>query len=75
MLLQKLYLVKDMTILGKAICPDCNGNGYIGSAKEPDNVRDCLKCNNQGEFEITEKDISQMLETVKSARLQWVQKG
>lgn len=70
MLLQKLYLVKDMTILGKAICPDCNGNGYIGSAKEPDNVRDCLKCNNQGEFEITEKDISQMLETVKSARLQ-----
>ena len=70
MLLQKLYLVKDMTILGKAICPDCNGNGYIGSAKEPDNVRDCLKCNNQGEFEITEKDISQMLETVKTARLQ-----
>ena len=70
MLLQKLYLVKDMTILGKAICPDCNGNGYIGSAKEPDNVRDCIKCNNQGEFEITEKDISQMLETVKSARLQ-----
>jgi DnaJ-class molecular chaperone len=59
-----------MTILGKAICPDCNGNGYSGSAKEPDNVRDCLKCNNQGEFEITEKDISQMLETVKSARLQ-----
>jgi DnaJ-class molecular chaperone len=70
MLLQKLYLVKDMTILGKAICPDCNGNGYIGSAKEPDNVRDCLKCNNQGEFEITEEDINQMLETVKSARLQ-----
>jgi len=59
-----------MNIIGKAICPDCNGNGYIGSSKEPDNVRDCLKCNNQGEFEITEEDINQMLETVKSARLQ-----
>ena len=55
---------------GKMICPDCNGNGYIGSAKEPDNVRDCLKCDNQGEVEITEESINELLDLVKSARLQ-----
>lgn len=59
-----------MTILGKGICPDCNGNGYIGSAKEPDNVRDCLKCNNQGEIVINDEEIDTMLDTVKNARLQ-----
>ena len=59
-----------MTTLGKAICPDCNGNGYQGSSKEPDNVRDCLKCNNQGEIVITNESINEMLETIKSARLQ-----
>jgi len=59
-----------MTILGKAICPDCNGNGYMGSSKEPDNTRDCIKCNNQGEIVITDESVNEMLETVKSARLQ-----
>jgi DnaJ-class molecular chaperone len=57
-------------MIGKAICPDCNGNGYVGSSKEPDNTRDCIKCNNQGEIEITEKEVESFLETVKSARLQ-----
>lgn len=57
-------------MIGKAICPDCNGNGYIGSSKEPDNTRDCIRCNNQGEIEITEKEVESFLETVKSARLQ-----
>ena len=52
------------------ICPDCNGNGYMGSAKEPDNVRDCLKCKNQGEIEITEESINELLNAVESARLQ-----
>jgi DnaJ-class molecular chaperone len=55
---------------GKMICPDCNGNGYIGSAKEPDLVRDCLKCDNQGEVEITEESINELLDKVQSARLQ-----
>lgn len=55
---------------GKMICPDCNGNGYMGSAKEPDNVRDCLKCKNQGEIEITEESINELLDAVESARLQ-----
>jgi DnaJ-class molecular chaperone len=59
-----------MARLGKAICPDCNGNGYVGSSKEPDNTRDCIKCNNQGEIEITEEEVESFLETVKSARLQ-----
>jgi len=57
-------------MVGKAICPDCNGNGYVGSSKEPDNTRDCIRCNNQGEIEITEKEVESFLETVKSARLQ-----
>jgi len=56
---------------GKMICPDCNGNGYIGSAKEPDLVRDCKKCDNQGEIEITEESINELMDSVKSARLQW----
>ena len=59
-----------MTILGKAICPDCNGNGYVGSSKEPDNTRDCIKCNNQGEIVITYERVNEMLEKDKSARLQ-----
>ncbi len=59
-----------MSIIGKAICPDCNGNGYVGSSKEPDNTRDCIKCNNQGEIVITDESINEMLETIKSARLQ-----
>jgi DnaJ-class molecular chaperone len=70
MLHQQLYLVKDMTILGKAICPDCNGNGFVGSAKQPDECRDCSKCKNQGEIVITEEEINKMLETVETARLQ-----
>lgn len=52
---------------GKMICPDCYGNGYIGSTKEADNIKDCHTCNNQGEIEITEESIKQMLE---SARMQ-----
>ena len=70
MLHQQLYLVKDMKILGKAICPDCNGNGFVGSAKQPDECRDCSKCKNQGEIVITEEEINKMLETVETARLQ-----
>ena len=55
---------------GKLICPECNGNVYIGSAKDPALVRDCLKCDNQGEVEITEESINELLDLVKSARLQ-----
>ena len=59
-----------MTILGKAVCPDCNGNGYVGSAKQPHECRDCIKCKNQGEIPITDEEISKMLDAVESARLQ-----
>jgi DnaJ-class molecular chaperone len=55
---------------GKMICPECNGNGYLGSAKEPDLVRDCNKCNNQGEIEITKESIEELLDKVETARLQ-----
>jgi Zn ribbon nucleic-acid-binding protein len=54
-------------IIAKAICPDCNGNGYIGKSKDADNHKDCIKCNNQGEIKITEKEIQEVLKT---ARLQ-----
>ena len=59
-----------MNVLGKMICPDCNGNGYLGSANNPDNCRDCKKCNNQGEIEITKESIQELLNKVESARLQ-----
>jgi len=55
---------------GKMICPDCNGNGYLGTAKQPHECRDCKKCNNQGEIEITEESINALLDEVKSARMQ-----
>lgn len=55
---------------GKMICPECNGNGYLGSAKEPDLVRDCKKCDNQGEIEITKESIEELLDKVETARLQ-----
>ena len=55
---------------GKMICPDCNGNGYLGTAKQPHECRDCRKCNNQGEIEITEESINALLNEVKSARMQ-----
>ena len=41
----------------KMICPDCNGNGYFGTSKKPDEQKDCKTCNNQGEIEINEKNI------------------
>ena len=41
----------------KMICPNCQGNGYVGSAKEPKEQRDCFVCNNQGEVEINEENL------------------
>ena len=59
-----------MSVIGKVICPDCNGNGYVGSAKQPHECRDCSKCNNQGEIVITDEEIDKMLDAVENARLQ-----
>jgi DnaJ-class molecular chaperone len=55
---------------GKMICPDCNGNGYIGNSREADLQKDCKKCDNQGEIEITEESINDLLDHVESARMQ-----
>ena len=30
------------------ICPDCNGNGYIGNSRVIDEQKDCDTCMNQG---------------------------
>jgi DnaJ-class molecular chaperone len=50
---------------GKMICPSCNGNGYRmiykdASWKEKVSI-DCNHCNNQGEVEITEDEIENLL--------------
>tara|TARA_R100001594_G_scaffold70765_1_gene105228 strand:- start:3718 stop:3861 length:144 start_codon:yes stop_codon:yes gene_type:complete len=39
---------------GKAICPDCNGNGFIYNqiySEFEDDVSQCETCNSQGEIE------------------------
>ena len=57
-------------MIGSFICPDCNGNGYVGSAKQPDECRDCTRCKNQGEIAITEEELDKILDSVQCARLQ-----
>jgi len=49
---------------GKAICPECKGNGYITvkfqKEKEPIH-KDCTYCNNQGEIVLDNKKIERYL--------------
>jgi len=42
---------------GYIICSKCNGNGYLGNSKEPNQQTDCKECKNQGEILITEEKI------------------
>lgn len=44
----------------KMICPDCNGNGYLGSSLKPKEQKDCDSCNNQGEVHITKKNLDKL---------------
>jgi DnaJ-class molecular chaperone len=44
----------------KMICPDCNGNGYLGSSNKPKQQEDCTSCNNQGEVIISEEMLSKL---------------
>ncbi len=44
----------------KMICPDCNGNGYLGSSLKPEEQKDCDSCNNQGEVYITKKNLDKL---------------
>jgi len=46
----------------RMICPDCNGNGYIGSANKPSEQEDCKLCKNQGEVDINEKMLDKLRE-------------
>jgi hypothetical protein len=32
---------------GTIICPNCNGNGYVGNSKKEDQQDDCITCKNQ----------------------------
>jgi hypothetical protein len=50
---------------GKMVCPKCGGNGYCiiykdASWQEKTPI-DCSYCNNQGEVEITEQEINDLL--------------
>ena len=47
----------------KMICPDCNGNGYVGTSTKPDEQEDCKLCKNQGEVKITEKNLQRLRES------------
>ncbi len=44
----------------KMICPDCNGNGYLGSSLKPEEQKDCDSCNNQGEVYITKENLDKL---------------
>jgi len=44
----------------KMICPDCNGNGYIGPSNKPKEQEDCISCNNQGEVLISEEMLNKL---------------
>ena len=47
----------------KMICPDCNGNGYIGASNKPKEQEDCKLCNNQGEVEINDQNLQRIRES------------
>ena len=42
------------------ICPDCNGNGYVGSSLKPKEQEDCKTCNNQGEVTISKEMLDKL---------------
>ena len=44
----------------KMICPDCGGNGYLGSSLKPKEQEDCKTCNNQGEVLISEEMLNKL---------------
>ena len=44
----------------KMICPDCNGNGYIGPSNKPKEQENCISCNNQGEVIISEEMLNKL---------------
>jgi DnaJ-class molecular chaperone len=49
---------------GKIICPNCNGNGYVGNSKKEDQQDDCITCKNQGEIALTDETIWNTLQFI-----------
>ena len=45
----------------KAICPICNGNGYVKIMKEDKkaHVHQCWECDSEGEFYVYESKVAQ----------------
>jgi len=45
----------------KAICPTCNGNGYVKVMKEDEepHVHQCWECDSEGEFYVHEPETFQ----------------
>tara|TARA_R110000824_G_scaffold142459_1_gene309529 strand:+ start:58 stop:225 length:168 start_codon:yes stop_codon:yes gene_type:complete len=49
---------------GSIICPNCNGNGYVGNTKDEKQQDDCITCQNQGEIKITDDTIWNTLQFI-----------
>jgi DnaJ-class molecular chaperone len=49
---------------GTIICPNCNGNGYVGNSKEENQQDDCITCKNQGKIALTDETIWNTLQFI-----------
>ena len=49
---------------GTIICPNCNGNGYVGNSKKENQKDDCITCKNQGEIALTDETIWNTLQFI-----------
>ena len=43
----------------KAICPTCNGNGYLKITREEPQIHQCWDCDSEGEFYVHEPETFQ----------------
>ena len=54
----------------KAICPTCNGNGYVKIMKENEepHVHQCWDCDSEGEFYVYETPVNEHFDAVDGNR-------
>jgi len=53
-------------MIGKAICPECNGNGFVRDEQSHPDIRkqeiqQCKNCDSQGEIVITAQNLQSTL--------------
>jgi hypothetical protein len=62
---QKQFIERiEKNMSGTIICPNCNGNGYVGNSKKEDQQDDCITCKNQGEIALTDETIWNTLQFI-----------